>query len=102
MPKPDFTALFDQYPATIAQMPPVFRSHEFILRLAQQHQGPYVEALYAHRDSLHSGKPAPFKYVHQSLARHLRTHKGLVRQIGVVPSRNIFGNDGECSQWERL
>ena len=48
----DFTPLFDHYPEVIAQLPPTFDSHEFILHLAQQHQPEYIDALCAYRDTL--------------------------------------------------
>jgi hypothetical protein len=40
-------------------MPETFTSHQFILRLAQQHQALYIDALHSYRDTA-----APFKHVH--------------------------------------
>ena len=54
VPVHDFSRLYDQYAATIAQMPHEFTSHEFILRLAQQNQVAYIEALYDYRALLKS------------------------------------------------
>jgi hypothetical protein len=83
-------------------MPEVFTSHQFILRLAQQHQPLYIEALYDYRDSLHRGSPAPFRMVHQLLARHLHAYSNLVTHIGTVKSTDIFGRVQECAQWRKL
>ena len=102
MPEHDFSPLFDHYPAIIAQMPKIFTSHQFILRLAQQHQVPYIEALHSYRDSLHRGKPAPFKAVHQALARHLHAYPEVVISVGIVPSVDIFGQASDCAQWKKL
>ena len=68
----DFSELYAQYPAVIAQMSETFTSHEFILLLAQQHQRLYVEALYDYRDSIHRGEPTPFRVVHGILSQHLQ------------------------------
>lgn len=64
MSEHDFSALYAQYPAVIASMRDTFTSHEFILRLAQQNQTLYIEALYSYRHKTHRGKPAPFLMVH--------------------------------------
>ena len=102
MPEHDFSALFEHYPAIIALMPEVFTSHQFRVRLAQQHQTLYIEALYSYRHSPHRGSPAPFRVVHQLLARHLRAHPDLVSHIGTVKSPDIFGGVQECVQWRKL
>jgi hypothetical protein len=102
MPEHDFSALFDQYPAIIAQMPKTFTSHQFILRLAQQHQVLYIEALHSYRDSMHSKKPAPFRTVHGILSKHLNAYSELLARMDDVPSVDIFGQTNECAQWEKL
>jgi hypothetical protein len=58
MTKFEFTSLFARYPHLIAEMQRSFSSHEFILRLAQQNQADYIEALHAYRDT------NPFQVVH--------------------------------------
>lgn len=102
MSKHDFGALYEQYPSIIAEMDDTFTSHEFILRLAHQHQKLYVEALYSYRDSLYEGKPAPFRPVHQILGRRLAAHKELVTRIGETTSDDIFRNPQVCSKWKKL
>lgn len=102
MPKHDFSPLFDHYPAIIAQMPTTFTSHQFILRLAQQHQVSYIEALHSYPDSLHLGTPAPFRTVHGILSKHLNAYSELVARMDDVPSVNIFGQASDCAQWKKL
>jgi hypothetical protein len=102
MPEHDFSPLFDHYPAIIAQMPKIFTSHQFILRLAQQHQVLYIEALHSYRNSPQPGKPAPFRMVHQKIARHLHAYPEAVKSMGNVPSVNIFGQASDCAQWKKL
>jgi hypothetical protein len=101
MPEHDFSALFEHYPTVIAQMPEIFTSHQFILRLAQQHQPLYIEALHSYRDSPHRGSPAPFRVVHQLLARHLHAYHDLVTHVGTVNSPDIFGQVQKCAQWRK-
>ncbi|MBN1934254.1 MAG: hypothetical protein JW934_06300 [Anaerolineae bacterium] len=97
----DFSALYDQYSALIEQMKDTFDSHQFILELAHRNQVPYVEALYAYRDSLHRGEPTPFRIVHQILAQHLTTCTDLIERAGDVYSEDIFGQVSECAQWRK-
>ena len=102
MPNHDFTMLFEQYPVIIDQMPEVFTSHEFILRLAQQNQVLYIEALCDYRDSMHRGSPTPFRAVHQILSQRLSDYTDLVTRMDDVQSVNIFGQPNACAQWEKL
>jgi hypothetical protein len=101
--KHDFTPLFRHYPNVIAEMPATFTSHQFILRLAQRYQVEYIEALYHYRTNLRLGKPAPFMMLHGILAQHLQDCQGLVTKIAsLVPSTDIFGEDQQCAQWQKL
>lgn len=96
------TRLFVHYDEIIAEMPHTFKSHEFILRLAQRYQVEYIEALYSYRRNLRSGKPAPFMILHGILAQHLQACDGLVTQMAtLVDSTDIFGEDQHCSQWQK-
>jgi hypothetical protein len=49
----DFTYLFEHYPEIIGDMPQIFKSHDFIIKLAQSYQVEYVEALYSYRGTAH-------------------------------------------------
>ena len=100
--KHDFSALYACYPEIVQQMPDVFTSHAFILRLAQQSQRLYVEALYDYRDSLHRGEPTPFRVVHGILSQHLGERPDLVAYLGDVLSEDIFGQSNNCAQWRRI
>ncbi len=99
----DFSALFAQYPGIIVHMKDTFTSHKFILELASQNQTEYVEALYHYRHSVHMENPAPFKFVHQVLANHLRNYPGLLEQtLPDVKSNDIFGHKNKCSKWRKI
>jgi len=102
MTKFDFSALTAHYPEIIDQMPTVFTSHQFILALAQQYQADYVSALFAYRNTLHQGTPAPFLNVHRELASHLRDFPALVQHVRYdAPSEDIFRNSQFCSEWRK-
>jgi hypothetical protein len=98
----DFTELVAHYPAVIAQMPPRFGAHEFILRLAHQHQHLYIEALHAYKDRPAADEETPFLIVHRRLAKFLGDFPGLVAYKGQATSDDIFGHKSECSQWRRV
>jgi len=83
-------------------MSPEFKSHDFILKLAQLYQPEYIEALYTYRMSTHRGNPAPFMIVHGLLAKGLRKFPELVEYVSDVSSVDIFGQSNECSLWKRL
>lgn len=102
MPQHDFTQLYTYYPAVIDQMPNQFSSHEFILRLAQQHQALYVEALHSYRNTIHRGKAAPFQVVHSILATRLTLCTDRIKQLNSINSQNIFGESVECAAWEKI
>jgi len=86
------------YPEIIDQMPNRFNSHEFILKLAHQHQGPYVRVLAHYSDS-----DTPFAIVHGRLAKLLAERfSHLVRYVGDEPSRDIFGHVNEVALWIKV
>ena len=98
MAKHDFAHLFHQYPAIIAVMKKKrFTSHEFILQLAQRNQKLYIAALNEYRRS-----SAPFQRVHSMLSKQLYKYPKLVKHVGNVPSRDIFGDPANCAEWEKL
>ncbi len=102
MPQYDFSALYAHYPEIIRDMPKRFDSHEFIIRLAQDHQPAYIEALYAYRNKRYRSKPAPFMVVHGILAKRLTSHRDLIERV--LPdkdSKDIFGSKDSASRWKK-
>ena len=103
MAKFDFSFLYDQYPAIISQMPPVFDSHQFILELARQNQVEYVKALHAYLDPEGGEAPTPFQAVHGILAKKLSHLPHWVELVRLdKPSQDIFGSPSECAEWRRV
>ena len=97
MSKHDFGALSTKYCGVINQMPKSFTSHKFILRLAQQNQALYIEALYSYQ-----GSRTPFQILHGQLAKHLKGYPEIVRYTGGVRSKDIFGRPNICGQWTKI
>lgn len=95
--------LYEHYPTVIAQMPDEFTSHQFILKLAQQHQDLYIEALYHYRHNPANSTPTPFMIVHGILAKRLAEYTDLIEQSGAnVPSENIWREKDTCAGWRKL
>ncbi len=102
MSKHDFSALEAHYPQVIEQMPETFTSHQFILKLAQEQQVLYIEALYDYRDSLHGPSPAPFRAVHHTLSSRLKKYPNLVSRDGDEhQSKDTFGKPQRCARWRK-
>lgn len=97
MPAAHFQALYDHYPAVVVQMPTEFTSHEFILRLFQQHQMAFIDALHVYRTN-----DAPMRQVTSQLSRQLHEFPHLVQNIGKVESPDIFGDASECAKWRKI
>lgn len=93
----DFSALYAAYGMIIQVMPQRFSSHQFILALAHQEQGAYIEALFDYRVNNN-----PFQVVHGVLSKRLHEHSNEVQYLGEFDSRDIFGNPNHCAFWEKV
>ena len=69
--RPDYLSKLE-----IQEMDEMFTSHQFILKLAQQHQRLYIKALHSYRD-----EPAPFRTVHGILAKRLHDYSRLIELV---------------------
>ena len=96
MAQHDFQELYDQYPTIIDQMKPKFTSHEFILRLAQQNQVAYIQALNAYCD-----REDPFRVVHGILSKQLYKFDTVIKHMGNKPSKDIFRQSENCAHWQK-
>jgi hypothetical protein len=82
----------------IQTMEPRFTSHEFLFKLAHEHQQEYVRAL-----NLYLENNTPFKDLHHELYRRLKKLEGkvLIAQKTEYPSRNIFGIPSCVTLWRK-
>ena len=92
-----FEALEAVYEEVIASMPDTFDSHEFILKLAQEHQRLYVQALIEYADS-----ERPFQIAHGQIAKRLRNFPNLVTYIGERNSNDIFLQNNSAAMWRKV
>jgi hypothetical protein len=86
-----------QFASIVALMEDEFDSHEFILKLAQAHQGLYVKALQPYADTV-----CPFRNVHREIGKRLLKYRQLVEKIGEVKSPDIFGDECSCARWRKV
>jgi hypothetical protein len=96
MSRHDYSALFQCYRPLIAQMPDSFDSHAFILRLAQQEQALYIDALHTYRS-----EPDPFRIVHGRLSQQLHEYGDILDHLGEGDSWDIFGQSNRCAKWRK-
>jgi hypothetical protein len=93
----EFEALETVYEQVVALMPNKFDSHEFILKLAQEHQQLYVKALIEYVES-----ERPFQIVHGQIAMRLLKFPNLVTRVGEHISRDIFLQESTATLWQKV
>jgi len=93
----DFESLEAVYEKVIALMPSRFDSHEFILKLAQEYQQLYVQALIEYAES-----ERPFQIVHGQIAMRLLKYPNLVTRVGEHISRDIFLQESTATMWQKI
>jgi hypothetical protein len=92
-----FKTLEAVYERVIALMPNKFDTHEFILKLAQEHQQLYAKALIEHADN-----EKPFQIVHSQIALRLLKFPNLVTRVGDHISKDIFLQENIATQWQKV
>jgi len=102
MGKFDFSVFYPKYPDLIESMPDEFSSHRFILKLAQENQVEYVNALYAYRYSESGDEGKPFQVVHGLLAKGLRQFPDMVEYVKEISNIDIFGQSNSAAWWLKL
>ena len=93
----EFESLETVYEQVIALMPDKFDSHDFILKLAQEHQRLYVRALVAYAES-----ERPFQIVHGQIAMRLLNFPNIVTKIGEHNSKDIFLQKNSATIWQKV
>lgn len=93
----EYEALEAVYPQVIASMPETFDGHEFILKLAHEHQRLYVLAL-----AQHVSGGQPFKDVHGQIASRLHNFPSLVTKTGTHNSEDIFRQVNSTVTWQKV
>ena len=76
-----------------------FTSHQFLLRLAHDHQCDYVAGLSAYAKG---GKP--FRDLHHALIQRLKKREGsqVKQRMASYPSQDIFGTPSHAGLWRKL
>jgi hypothetical protein len=96
-PRGNTDILLGEIRAALAEMRDDFTTHELILRLAQQSQHAYIEALQEHL-----GSKRPFQTVHSKIAKCLRSHPELATFLpGSEADEDIFGQRSENAKWRK-
>lgn len=91
--------LSQHFEEVVRAMDTRFTTHEFILRLAHDHQVEYVAGLAAY-----SAGGNPFRDLHHALVRRLKTLEGRLVTLRKenYPSRDIFGTPSHSGLWRKL
>lgn len=95
----EIEALERHFEDVIKSMDIRFTTHDFLLRLAHDHQREYVAGLAACAEGGN-----PFKDLHHALAKRLKTLEGKLVTLrkASYPSRDIFGTPSHSGLWKKL
>jgi len=86
------------FEGVLASMEIRFTSHQFILRLAHDHQREYVAGLAAFADG-----GSPFKDLHHALVKRVKKLEGktVTLRKESYPSQDIFGTPSHSGLWKK-
>ena len=92
-------ALEAHFEETIEAMDIRFTSHQFLLRLAHDHQPEYVAGL-----AEHAADGKPFRDLHHALIQRLKKLEGkrITLRKESYPSQDIFGAPSHAGLWRKL
>jgi hypothetical protein len=97
MPASIFDKLEEVYPSIINMMPnDLFNTHEFMLKLTQEYQSLYVQALIEH-----SQYDQPSLLVIRQITSRLKERSDLVTHIRSEPIKNIFEQKIDFEIWQK-
>ena len=98
MPASVFDKLEEIYPKIIDMMPDdLFNTHEFVLKLVQEYQEIYVQALIEYSNS-----DQPSLMVIEQIVRRLKERNDLVIYVRSVPIENIFEQKRDFEVWKKV
>ena len=93
-----FDKLEEIYPKIIDMMPDdLFNTHEFVLKLVQEYQEIYVQALIEYSNS-----DQPSLMVIEQIVRRLKERNDLVIYVRSVPIENIFEQKRDFEVWKKV
>ena len=98
MPVSVFDKLEEIYPRVIDMMPDdLFNTHEFMLKLVQEYQELYVQALIEY-----SRNDQPSLMVIEQIARGLKEHGDLITYVRSEPIENVFEQKKDFEVWRKV
>jgi len=85
------------YEKVIALMPGKFDSNDFVLKLAQEYQQLYVQALAEYADS-----ERPFQSMHSQIAMRLLRFPNLVSRVDEHISQDFLQQENSAIVWQKV
>ena len=98
MPESAFNKLEEIYPSIIDMMPEdLFNTHEFMVKLVQEHQELYVQALIEY-----SQNDQPSLMVVEQIIKGLRERNDLIIYVRSEPIENVFEQKRDFEVWRKV